>query len=303
MRPSEPIVLGLWPIAGVTTLGVTPTDANATIAKAIEKGVTTFDTAYSYGYEGDSDKLLRPFLQRDRDRFQVIGKVGQRWTASHERVVDGSPEQLTADAEESLQRLGIERFDLLMLHAVDPNVDVARSAAALVALKQRGLCQEIGVCNVTASERREFVASAPCRAIQTPLNMLQREALEQLVPDCLADQTDVYVYWTLMKGLLAGKITRDHQFAEGDSRPKYAVFQGDTRRRTHDFLDAIQPIADQLGLTIAQLSISWTLSQPGITAALVGAHRPEQIEETCGAMRLSSATVAQIDSRIAQHGF
>ncbi|TWT82039.1 General stress protein 69 [Planctomycetes bacterium CA13] len=302
MNQNKPIALGLWPIAGVTTIGVTRDDALATIQAAIDNGITTFDTAFSYGYDGESDRILGEFLRKHRERFYVIGKVGQRWTASHERAIDGSEKQLTADAEESLKRLGIDQFDLLMLHMVDPNIDIETSAATIATLQRRGLCRDTGVCNITADQRRAFANSAACNAIQTPLNLLQREALNELVPECIVDDCNVYVYWTLMKGLLAGKITRDHQFAEGDSRPKYPIFQGEARRRTHDILDALQPIADASGMTIAQLSISWAVSQPGITAALVGARRPDQILETCNAGRRSKEIVDQIDAVVQQHG-
>ncbi len=294
-KTDSPIVLGLWPIAGVTTLGVTAEAAHATIATAIDLGITQFDTAFSYGHDGESDKRLAPFLKNDRDRFFVIGKVGQRWSADRKRVVDGSSATLTADTEASLQRLGIDQFDLLMLHSPDPELAIEVSAEAIAKLRERGLCQQVGVSNVTPDERRVFSSVAGCDAIECPLNLMQRESLDRMIPECEADRCDVYVFWTLMKGLLAGKITRDHQFAQGDSRPNYPIFQGEARRRTHTILDEMKLIAKEFDRTIAQLSIGWAVSQPGVTAALIGAHRPEQIRETCTATRLPVEWVQQID--------
>jgi aryl-alcohol dehydrogenase-like predicted oxidoreductase len=138
-RSHSPIVLGLWPIAGITTIGVTQQDATSTIAKAIDCGITTFDTAFSYGFDGESDRLLGQFVKNDQDRFRVIGKVGQRWDAHRARIVDASPATLARDAEVSLQRIGIEQFDLLMLHSPDPNVPLEQSAEAMVDLQRRGL--------------------------------------------------------------------------------------------------------------------------------------------------------------------
>ena len=95
----RPVILGLWPIAGITTVGVTAEDARATIRSAIECGIRWFDTAYSYGFDGESDRLLGEAIRGDRDRYGVIGKVGQRWSADRQRVVDASPATLIRDAE------------------------------------------------------------------------------------------------------------------------------------------------------------------------------------------------------------
>lgn len=293
------VIFGLWPLAGVTTIGVTPDDATATMDAAIESGLTTFDTAFSYGYDGESDRLLGRYLATDRDRFTVIGKVGQRWSADRKRVIDGSPKTLLADAETSLRRLQIERFDLLMLHSPDPNVDLQQSAETIDSLRRRGLANRVGVCNVDEEQLKEFSGAAPCSAIQCPLNLLQPGSLDSLIPLAVSLGCEVHVFWTLMKGLLAGRITRDHQFAEGDSRPKYEVFQGAARRRAHQVIDAMQAVASETGKTVAQLSIGWAASQPGVTSALVGARKPDQATEIAAAKRLDESTLEQLGSIIA----
>ena len=292
------IVFGLWPVAGVTTVGVTVADAESTMAAAIEAGITEFDTAFSYGYDGESDRLLGKFVAPDRDRFRIIGKVGQRYDSERHRVIDGSPETLTADAEASLLRMGVECVDVLMLHCVDPNIPVERSAEAMATLKRRGLCKETGVCNVTPEQRRRFAGAAECQAIQCPLNLLQQDSLAELIPDCAANNCGVYVFWSLMKGLLAGKITRDHVFAEGDSRPGYPIFQGEARERAHRVVDGLQLIGNDAGFTVAQLSIGWAMSQPGVTGVLVGARRPEQIQETAASKCLSEEILGKINALI-----
>ncbi len=293
---SPAITFGLWPLAGVTTMGVTPADADESMAAAIEAGITTFDTAFSYGYDGESDRLLGRFIKSDRDRFTVIGKVGQRWSPDHKRVVDASPAGLIADAETSLARIGIDQFDLLLLHSPDPNVPIETSAQTMDELMRRGLARRIGVCNVDEEQLKRFSGASACSAIQCPLNLLQRESLESLIPLATKLRCEVYVYWSLMKGLLAGKIGRDHVFAAGDSRPGYEVFQGDRRQHAHDVVDAMSVIAKRSGKTIAQLSIGWAASQPGVTSALVGARRPEQVEEIAKAERLDEATLAELSS-------
>jgi len=281
------IALGLWPIAGITTVGVSQDDADQTIIAAIESGISTFDTAFSYGYEGESDRILGKHLRGRRERFTIIGKVGQRWTSGRERIIDGSRKALISDAEQSLRRIGVDEFDLLMLHCPDPNVPLQDSAAAMHELQHRGLCQRVGICNINLEQLCVFQKIVHCDAIQCPLNLLQRESLSELIPHCISTNVEVHAYWTLMKGLLAGKITRDHEFAEGDSRPGYPIFQGTARERAHRVVDGMSELGQEAGLSVAQIAIGWVLSQPGISMALVGGHTPDQIRETCSATNLS----------------
>lgn len=298
----SPVVLGLWPIAGVTSVGVTDEQSRRTIAAALDSGVNTFDTAFSYGYRGESDRLLGQMIAGRRDEVVVIGKVGQRWTANHQRQIDASPQSLVADAEESLSRIGIERFDLLMLHSVDPQVDIRTSAEAIAGLQRRGLTRRIGVCNVDFEQLRCFAEAAHPAAVQWPLNLLQRDILDPRVRWCESENVAVLVYWTLMKGILAGAITRDHVFAAGDSRPSYEIYKGAARERTHEIVDSLRRLAAEHGRTVSQLAIGWALSQSGVTAALVGAKRPAQIRETAAARPLSAELVAEIDRIVVADG-
>lgn len=290
------ITLGLWPIAGITTIGVTDSDATATIAAAIDAGITSFDTAFSYGYDGESDRHLGRAIAGQRDRFQVMGKVGQRWDANRNRVVNGSPEQLIADAETSLSRIGIDSFDILYLHSPDPNVPIEKSADAMERLRCRGLCKRIGVCNVDLEQLDQFCATVNCDAVQSPLNLLQQDALEAFIPRCREHGASVFVFWALMKGMLAGKITRDHQFATGDSRPGYAVFQGEARERAHRVVDQLEKLGQETGATVAQLSIGWALAQQGVSGVLAGARRADQVEELALARPLDAELLSRVNA-------
>ncbi len=296
------VVLGLWPIAGVTTIGVTPRDAETTIATAIDLGIRVFDTAYSYGLDGEADRYLAAAIRGNTDRFHVISKVGQHYLANGERVVDSSPATLRKNAEESLRRLGIDCFGTLMLHSIDDNVAIEQSAEALLKMREAGLAKRIGVCNANVQQRRRFAAVCDCEAIQCPLNLLQRENLETVIADASRHDCDVLVYWTLMKGLLAGKISPDHVFPPGDSRPGYAVFQGQRRVQAHRVVDELKKIALETDRSVADLSVSWTLSQPGVTAALVGARRPDQIREVASARPLDPKMLDRVTIAIHDNG-
>lgn len=293
------VVLGLWPIAGVTTIGVTEKDAIATIETAIRNGINTFDTAYGYGLTGESDRYLGRVLANEANTecFHVIGKVGQRYIDG-QRVIDGRPETLRRDAEESLARIGIKRFGTLMLHCIDDRTPIQDSATALQELKDAGLADRIGVCNASVQQRATFSEYSDCQAIQCPLNLLQQDCLSSVVADASQHECDVLVYWTLMKGLLAGKIGRDHEFSDGDSRPGYSIFQGKAREHAHQVVDGLTLLANQWGISVAAISTSWALSQSGVSAVLVGARRPDQVREIAPACVLSKEQLGAIDKII-----
>lgn len=297
LNPIDRLILGLWPLSGVSTVGVTRADAEATIRAALDAGVRTFDSAFSYGYEGVSDRLLGEAIRGRRDEVVVIGKVGQRWTDDRQRVVDARPEQLTADAEESLRRMGTDRFDLLMLHSPHPDesVPIEQSAEAMQRLVERGLATATGVCNFSDEQLRRFCSVVQPSAVQVPLNLLQQDPLQATIPWCREHSIGVFVYWTLMKGILAGRIGRQYRFAAGDSRPKYEIYRGEHRERAHQIVDGLKRIGEEQGKTVAQLSIGWTLAQPGVTAALVGARRPEQILETLATEPLDAETCQRVE--------
>ncbi len=292
------LILGLWPIAGITTLGVTKDDATATLHAAIDIGITQFDTAFNYGFQGESDRLLGRILRERSCDAVVLGKVGQRWAGTR-RVIDGRPATLVADAESSLSRLARESFDCLLLHSPDPAVRIERSAEALAQLKQRQLCKRVGVCNVNQDQLARFSRVVACDAIQCPLNLIQRDSLSGLIPAAQRQGTNVYTFWALMKGMLAGRIGPNHTFDPADPRAGYEIFQGQFRRRADHIVAGLIEIGKQSKHTVAQLAIGWTMAQPGVSAVLAGARKPEQITELAASQPLGEEEVTQIDQLVA----
>lgn len=297
------VILGVWPLAGITSGAVDPQLARDTIRAALDAGIDTVDTAFSYGYEGEAElrlgEALREHHVANGQPPRIVGKVGQRWTADRRRYTDASPAQLTRDAEASLRRLGIPRFDWLLLHAIDPQVDLRRSAEALDALRRRGLADRIGISNASVEELQTFATSVSCAGLQCPLNLLQRDSLEPLIATATRLGVGSFVYWVLMKGLLTGKIAPDHRFEVGDSRPSYPIFQGAARRRAHDVIDRLRQVADAYNTSVANLAIGWAISQPGVVGALVGAKSPAQIRETAQAKPLTADVLKAIEEAAA----
>jgi aryl-alcohol dehydrogenase-like predicted oxidoreductase len=295
---------GAWPISGMSSVGVNDADSLATIAACLDAGVNFFDTAYGYGEQGESERLLARALGSRRDEVVLATKGGIEWGPGRQQVLDGSPAKLRRQCETSLERLETDCVDLLYLHAPDPRTPVAESAAELARLMQEGKARAIGASNCTVEQLAEFASACPLAAVQPAYNMLQRDIEQDLVPWCVAQGVAIVVYWPLLKGLLAGKLARDHVFAAGDGRAKYPMFQGAEWQKNQDFVDELRPIAAEAGLSVAQLVINWTVHQPGITSALCGAKRPDQAHENAGgaAAPLSDALRAKIDAALAQRG-
>jgi aryl-alcohol dehydrogenase-like predicted oxidoreductase len=298
------VALGCWPISGMTSLDVNEADSLATIHAAFEAGINFLDTAYAYGAKGESERLIARAIAGRRDQVVIATKGGIHWAADGSRAFDGRPETLRYECEESLRRLGTDHVELLYLHAPDPLTPLAESAAELRRLQEQGKTRAVGVSNFTLAQLEQFHAVCPIAAFQPPYNMLQRDIERDTLPWCRDRGIAVCIYWPLMKGLLADKLARDHVFRPGDGRAKYPMFQGHEWQRNQDLLDDLRSIAASAGKTVAQVVVNWTIHQPGITAALCGAKRPEQIRETAGAMdwRLSSEQIARIDAALARRG-
>ena len=300
----SPLALGCWPIAGMTSLGTTAEQSRATIAACLDLGINFLDTAYCYGAYGESETLIREALGTRRDRMVVATKGGIDWESDGKQRKDARPATLRRQCETSLRRLGTDRVELLYLHAPDGRTPIAESAGELKRLMDEGKTRAVGASNVSVAQLDEFIAACPLAAVQPHYNMLQREIEAELLPWCRTHEVAVCSYWPLLKGLLAGKLARDHQFAAQDGRAKYPMFQGDEWRKNHDLLDDLRPIAAEAGVPLSALVLAWTVRRPGITSALVGAKRPDQIIENAGALTFepTAEQLAQIDAALTRRG-
>lgn len=303
MRVS-PVALGCWPIAGVTSLDVNREDSLATLHAAVDAGINFFDTAYAYGPDGESERLIQEALGPRRGDIVLATKGGLHFGADGKIQSDASPQTLRRECDESLRRLGTDCVDLYYLHAPDPNVPVVESAGVIAEFIAAGKVRCAGASNLSLQQYREFHDICPLTAIQPPYNMLMREIEDEIVPWCLEHGIAVCVYWPLMKGLLAGKLSRDHAFDPRDGRAKYPMFQGEEYQRNIDLVDRLQEIAARTAHTVAQLVVAWTLHQNGVTAALCGAKRAWQIEGTAAAMQwdLSEGDLRDINAALADRG-
>jgi len=303
IRVSE-IALGCWPIAGMTSAGVTDDDSLATICACFDLGINFLDTAYCYGQNGESERLIARAIVGRRDEFVIATKGGIHWGLGRKAIYDARPETLRRECDESLRRLGTDRVELYYLHAPDPNTPLTESAGAMHDLRAEGKVRAVGLSNSDLAGIVEFHAVCPLAAFQPPYNMLQRDIETEIMPWCREHNVSLMIYWPLLKGLLSGKLPRDHVFGPDDGRSRYPMFQGDEWQKNQDFLDELRLIAADMGRSVAQVAINWVIHRPGITAALCGAKRPDQIRDNAGAAgwRLTPEQLRRIDAALARRG-
>ncbi len=220
----SPVGFGCWPMAGITSLMSEADNPRAAIVAALDAGVNFFDTAYSYGYAGESDELLRTALAGRRHEAIIASKAGMYWNDQRQRVLDSSRATLIQHAQQILQRLDIDALDLFYLHAPDGRTPIEESAEAVAEIVRRGWARYAAVSNVDLAQAQAFHAICPVVAIQPYFNMLQQDAVQTLRDFCLRENIGLVCYWVLMKGLLAGHLNRHHQFDPRDRRLNYDIF-------------------------------------------------------------------------------
>jgi hypothetical protein len=296
------IAFGTWQLGG--DWGQFDEDgAVKAIRRARDLGVNFFDTAQAYGF-GASERLLgyalRDELTSARDELVIATKGGLRRTDTGV-VRDASPEWLRRGVDSSLTALGLDHIDLYQVHWPDPAVPFAETAGALAQLITEGKIRHVGVSNYSADQIDEFSATLPVEAVQPPFHLFRREIEDELLPYCREHDIGVLVYGPLAHGLLTGTLTEETTFAADDWRSGSDVFTGDSYRRNLAVVLDLAMFAADRGITVSQLAIAWTLAQPGVHVAIVGARRAGHVDDSLAAsdVSLSEADLAEIDKIMA----
>ena len=307
------IGLGAWAIGGLGwehAWGAQDDDDSiATVRRAVELGVTWIDTAPVYGH-GHSERVIGRALADlpEADRPLVFTKAGVLWDPQdHDAPPTRDLRRLRAQVEASMRRLGTDRIDLLQVHC-PPDLGPALEDywGELVALRAAGTVGAIGLSNhdVDQLERAERIGHVD--TLQPPLSLLRREAGTDLVRWCSAHGTGVICYSPLESGLLSGEfsVERINRLPADDWRRGSAQFQGDPLHRTLRLVDALRPIADRHRVSVDAIAIAWVLAWPGVTAAIVGARRPKQVNgwPAAAEVRLDSRDLSQIATALKTTG-
>jgi aryl-alcohol dehydrogenase-like predicted oxidoreductase len=275
-------------------------DAIAAVGRARELGVNFFDTAQAYGF-GVSERLLARALEGvPREQVVLATKGGLRKEGA-ELLRDSSPRWLRAGLEASLENLGTDYVDIYQVHWPDPNTPFAQTAAALEEFVEEGKVRYVGASNFDAQQIAEFERTRRLDTLQPPYHMLRREIEESVLPYCGEHDLGVLAYGPLAHGLLSGHFTRETRLAENDWRRGSDLFGGSNYERNLEIVERLRDLAQELGITVAQLAIAWVLANPAVHVAIVGARRPDHIEGAtpAAAVTLDGDTMARIEEILA----
>jgi aryl-alcohol dehydrogenase-like predicted oxidoreductase len=309
-----PVIFGAWAVGGWMWGGAEEAESVAAIRASIDHGVTTIDTAAIYG-QGYGEEVVGKAIKGRRERVQIATKCGMRWDtvaggdggsdpwSTEDRLGkpvvirrNSRPESVAYELEQSLKRLGTDYIDLYQVHWPDTSTPVEETMAALLKLKDQGKIRAIGVSNYDVAWLKRAAAVAPLASLQPPYSLIQRKIEPGILPFCREHNIGVIVYSPLERGLLTGKVGPDRTFPAGDHRASHKFFTVENRRLVADALEKIRPIADGHGASLSQVVINWTIQEPGITAALVGARNAEQAAQNAGALdfKLTAEEIARI---------
>ena len=272
----------------------------AAIRQARELGVNLFDTAHGYGF-GASERLLGKALRDDldnrRDEVVIATKGGLRMTDDG-LVRDSSPDWLRTGVDESLAALGVDHVELLQVHWPDPKVPFAEAAAALQGLVDEGKIRHVGVSNFDAGQMTEFANTRPVETLQPPYDLFRRGVEAEVLPYCAEHDIGVLIYGALAHGLLTGAMDDETTFAPDDWRSGAPFFKGEDFHRNLEVVRELERFAkERFGVSVSRLAIAWTLANPDVQVAIVGARHPGHIEDSVAAAQLdlSEADLEQID--------
>ena len=277
------IGLGTWAIGGPWDWGWGPQndkDSIKTIQKALDLDINWIDTAAVYGL-GHAEEIVGKALAGKREEVYIATKCGLVWNNKGHVKNNNRPESIIEEAENSLRRLNTDYIDLYQIHWPHPNTPVEDSWEAMLRLKEQGKVRYIGVSNFDSILLEKCRTICQVNSLQPPYSLLNRDVEEEILPWCKNHEVGVVAYSPMQSGLLTGKFDKSH-LAKNDWRHKSPYFKEPQLSKNLAFVEELRPIAEKYGKTVSQFAIAWVLMNPTVTSAIVGARRPQQIEETAG---------------------
>ena len=275
--------------------------AEALLLRALDHGITLFDTASLYGF-GANETLLGNVLKPHRSKFVLASKCGMTGVDG-KRVIDGRPETLRRTCEESLQRLQTDVIDLYYLHRRDFKVPIEDSVGALADLVRAGKIRGIGLSEVSAATLRRAHAEHPIVALQNEYSLWTRNAELGTLAACRELGTAYVAFSPLARAYLTGTLTDpDTQLEAKDIRRQMPRFEAANYARNLALLPAYMELAHEAGCSPAQLALAWLLAQGDDIIPIFGTRQPEHLDDNAGAatVRLDRSMVGRLDALINQ---
>jgi len=291
--------LGCMGMSDFYTTGLDEKESLATLERALEIGVTMFDTADVYGPH-TNEALLGRFLKGRRDKVFLATKFGiVRDPANpHARGTNGHPDYVRQSVEGSLKRLGTDVIDLYYQHRPDPTVPVEDTVGALAALVREGKIRYIGLSEVSVSTLERANKVHPITALQTEYSLWSRDVEAEILPACERLGIGFVPYSPLGRGFLTGQIRSIDDLDADDYRLASPRFQGDNFAKNLQLAEKIGELAQEKGVKPSQLALAWVLSRSENMVPIPGTKRRHYLEENIAALdvSLSEAEIAAIEA-------
>jgi aryl-alcohol dehydrogenase-like predicted oxidoreductase len=306
-----PVGYGAWAVGGsgwqFAWGSQDDNDSVAAIHRALELGVNWIDTAAVYGLGHSEEVVARALKSWSGPWPYVFTKCGLRWDAQGnvQKVLTSS--SIRREIEDSLRRLSVEVIDLYQIHwPPDPDSPALEEGwSTLADLKREGKVRWIGVSNFDVQQLRRAQAIAPVTSLQPPYSLVHREIEADILPYCLREGIGVIVYSPMASGLLTGAMTRERaaKLPKNDWRRGHPDFTEPNLSRNLALVDRLREIAERHNRSVGEAAIAWTLHNPAVTGAIVGARNAKQAEGVmrAGDFRLSDAEVNEIESFTAEN--
>ena len=277
----------------------TPDEAEslATLARAVDLGITFIDTADMYG-RGHNEELVGRAIAAHRGRVQLATKFGiMRSDDPRARGISGKPEYVRQACEASLKRLGTDYIDLYYQHRVDPTVPIEETIGAVAALVKEGKVRYIGLSEAAPATIRRAHAVHPISALQTEYSLWSRDPEDEILPTLRELGIGFVPYSPLGRGFLSGEVRSVDDLDADDFRRHSPRFQGENFARNLALVDRVRELAAGKGITPSQLALAWLLAQGEDIVPIPGTKRRTYLEENTGALaiRLSAEDLARIE--------
>ncbi|MCB0322937.1 MAG: aldo/keto reductase [Bdellovibrionales bacterium] len=301
--------LGTWAIGGDAKVGWGPQEKSEsirTIHRALELGINWLDTAPAYGL-GTSESVIGEALKQYSGEVLLATKCGVQPTEDGGLVRELRPEQITEELEASLRRLGVDHIDLYQIHWPVPEERIEASFEAILKEQEKGKIRYIGVSNFSAEQLETIAKLGEFVSLQPPYSMLARDIEQSILPWCRANNLGVIAYSPMECGLLTGKFSRkwveslpssDWRKSSWGRLKRINYFEDPELSGLVEWLAEVQELFPERSLP--EVAINWVLAQDGVTAAIVGARRPEQIEQT---IQAASWSLSEEDCRMLETSY
>ena len=298
------IGLGTWAIGGLDWGFIPDEQAIRICLTALEHGINLIDTAPIYGH-GRAEEIVGRAIREHgkREAFFIATKVGLDWGQPDGCYADSTEKRIRFELEASLRRLGTDHIDLYQVHWPDTVEPIERTAELLAGFVREGKVRALGVSNFNVPQMEEFRKVAPLASNQPPYNLFERQIDEEILPWCHENKIAVLTWSSLCRSLLGGRVRRGSIFEKSDIRSVDPKFQEPRLSQYMTAVERLEALAhERFGKSVVELAARWVLDRPGISVALWGTRKPEQLATIDGLFgwKIDPETMREIDLILAE---